>query len=594
MLRALFPQAAFIPRKQSVHAPINLRSSSLISEVDALIDSGATDNFISPAVIQHFDIPTRQLNTPRTIRNVDNTPNKIGEVTHVADLTLRYKGTRTQTFYIVDLGEDHILLGMPFLSATNPDIDWAEGTFKGKIEAATPDIHHKPLARRALTQEQTNDSLEGYKCLELLSKYVNLEPEDQLVVRRTTKATALAAEHADQTVRTWKEQIPAEYHRYGKIFDEVASQRFPGPRPWDHAIDLVEGAPATLDCKTYSLPEGRLKLLDEFLAEHLEKGYITSSKSPYASPFFFVAKKDGKLRPVQDYQQLNEITVRNTYPLPLIKELIRQLVNKDWFTKFDIRWGYNNVRIKESDRWKAAFKTNRGLFEPTVMFFGLTNSPATFQTMMDAIFREEIAIGDVIIYMDDILIATTGSLEYHRTRVAHVLKKLRDNDLYLKPEKCRFHQKEVEYLGVIVGKGHVKMDPIKVQGVADWPTPTNLTELRSFLGFGNYYKDFIPQYSQITRPLHDLTKNKVQWHWDYPQSNAFRLLKELFISYPVLRNPDPAKRYVLDTDASQFAVGATISQEYPDGNHPIAFFSKSLLPAERNYDVYDRELITRT
>jgi hypothetical protein len=141
------------------------------------------------------------------------------------------------------------------------------------------------------------------------------------------------------------------------------------------------------------------------------------------------------------------------------------------------------------------------------MFFGLTNSPATFQMMMDIIFRDEISSGDVVIYMDNILIATTGSLDEHRQRVAHVLQKLQDNDLYLKPEKCHFHKQEVEYLRVIVGKGHIKMDPIKVQGINEWPTPTNISELRSFLGFGNYYKDFIEAYSSITHPLHDLTKN---------------------------------------------------------------------------------------
>src|SRR6266566_7183529 len=225
------------------------------------------------------------------------------------------------------------------------------------------------------------------------------------------------------------------------------------------------------------------------------------------------------------------------------------------------------------------------------MFFELTNSSATFQTMMDAIFREEIVSGNVIIYMDDILIATKGSLDLHRHQVAQVLQKLRDNDLYLRPEKCQFHQSEVDYLSVIVGKGHVKMDPIKVQGIMDWPTPTNLRELRSFLEFGNYYKDFIQGYSQITRPLHDFTKKNVQWQWNYPQNNAFQLLKELFTSYPVLHNPDPVKRYVLDTNASQYAVGATISQNYPDGNHPIAFFSQSLSNAKCNYDTYDQELL---
>ena len=227
------------------------------------------------------------------------------------------------------------------------------------------------------------------------SKYVE-EPK----IRRTTKATEIAAETADNTQRHWKELIPHEYHKFGKIFSDKDAERFPKKRPWDHAIDLTDNAPPMLNCKTYPLGEGQQMLLDKFIDEHLKKGYIRRSNSPYASPFFFVKKKDGKQRPVQDYRKLNELTVRNTYPLPLIKELVRQLVGKEWFTKFDVRWGYNNVRIKEGDEWKAAFKTNRGLFEPTVMFFGLTNSPATFQTMMDGIFEDLISEGVVVIYLD--------------------------------------------------------------------------------------------------------------------------------------------------------------------------------------------------
>jgi hypothetical protein len=603
MLRALFPQAVFMPTQRSLHATVKLHSQYYHTDVQALVDSGATDNFISPTLVKQCRIHTRTLEEPRTIRNVDGTKNTNGEADTVVLLEIKYKGNFTaQTFFVIDLGDDRMLLGMPFLAATNPEIDWTRGIFPGDIQAATPGAVIKgaiiaatrdaqewtPHSRsKPLTYSEPPKGYDHYKS----PIFLNVEPEDYAFIRRTTKATTLAAEAADKTKRTWQEQVPMEYHKYGKVFSEKASHRFPGPRPWDHAIDLMPNAPKMLDCKTYPLAIGQQDLLDQFLAEHLQKGYIRTSKSPYASPFFFIKKKDGKHRPVQDYRKLNEVTVRNTYPLPLIKELIHQLVGKQWFTKFDIRWGYNNVRIKEGDEWKAAFKTNRGLFEPTVMFFGLTNSPATFQTMMDAIFREEVASGDVIIYMDDILIATTGSLDHHRNMVAHILSKLREHDLFLKPEKCHFHKQEVEYLGVIVGKGHVKMDPVKVQAITDWPTPTNLHELRSFLGFGNYYKDFIPAYSHITRPLHDLTKKNTPWHWDDSQRTAFHLLKEIFTSYPVLRNPDSNKRYIVDTDASQFAVGATISQDYPDGRHPIAYFSKSLLEAELNYDIYDRELL---
>src|SRR5260221_363874 len=315
------------------------------------------------------------------------------------------------------------------------------------------------------------------------------------------------------------------------------------------------------------------------------------SNSPYASPFFFIKKKDGKLRPVQDYRNLNKLTVPNTYPLPLITELINKLVKKQWFTKFDIRWGYNNVCFKDGDQWKAAFKTNRGLFEPMVMYFGLTNSRATFQTMMEEIFKEELAKGDVVIYMDDILIATEGDLHTHKQVVARILYMLKGHDLFLKPEKCSFHKREVDYLGFIVGKGQVKMDPVKVDALTDWPKPTSVKEMRSFLGFGNYYKGFIDNYSALARPLHELTKKNVQWRWTDKEQNAFDALQVMFTSYPILRNPDPDKHYIVDTDASAFAVGATVSQDFPNERHPIAFFSKSLLPAERNYDIYDRELL---
>src|SRR6267154_2592900 len=193
MLRALFPQAVFIPKERSIHAPINLRSSSIISEVDALIDSGATDNFISPAVIQHFGIPTRTMNTPRTIRNVDGTANKIGAVTKVADLILRFKGTHHQTFYIVDLGDDHMLLGMPFLAATNPVINWTKGTFKGKVKASTPDAHYKPFARTTVGLATMKESLEDANYVIILLKYIDLKPEDQAIIRCTSKATTLVA-----------------------------------------------------------------------------------------------------------------------------------------------------------------------------------------------------------------------------------------------------------------------------------------------------------------------------------------------------------------------------------------------------------------
>ena len=274
----------------------------------------------------------------------------------------------------------------------------------------------------------------------------------------------------------------------------------------------------------------------------------------------------------------------------MISELIYDLTEKRLFSKFDIRWGYNNIHIKEGDKYKAAFKTSEGLFEPTVMFFGLTNSPATFQTMMDDIFQEEVAQGWLHIYMDNMIIATEDDEVLHELRINHILDKLEKFDLFLKPEKCKFHQREVEYLGVLIGNGSVKMDPVKVQGISKWPTPLTVKDVRSFLGFCNFYRAFIKNFSDIARPLNDLTCKNEQFIWSTERNEAFLRLKEVCSNYPVLRTPDWSKQFVMETDASGYALGVVIAQEFEDSIHPIAFHSRSLLPAEKNYDAHDKEL----
>ena len=275
--------------------------------------------------------------------------------------------------------------------------------------------------------------------------------------------------------------------------------------------------------------------------------------------------------------------------MPLISELIYNLAEKCLFSKFNIRWGYNNICIKEGDEYKAAFKTSKGLFEPTVMFFSLTNSLATFQTMMDDIFQEEVAQGWLHIYMDDMIIATEDDKVLHELWVNHILDKLEKFNLFLKPEKCRFPQHEVEYLGVLIGNSSVKMDPIKVQGISEWPTPLTVKDVQSFLGFCNFYRAFIKNFSDIARPLNDLTCKNEQFIWSKECNDAFLRLKEVCSSYPVLRTPNWSKQFIMETDASGYALGVVITQEFEDRVHPIAFHSRSLLPAEKNYNAHDKE-----
>ena len=328
-----------------------------------------------------------------------------------------------------------------------------------------------------------------------------------------------------------KVEIPSHYQQFAKVFDEEASHRLPQHQPWDHAIDLKPNAPSSLNCKIYPLTTQEKEALRKWLDEELKKGYITKSKSPYASPFFFIKKKDGKLRPVQDYQKLNEQTIWDTYPLPLIPDLIQQIEDAWVFTKFDVRWGYNNIRIKEGDQWKAAFKTCFGTFQPEVMYFGMSNSPPTFQMFMNMILvaaqdKHQPLGTEILDYMDDILIASKGatSTEDHRAAVRDVLQVLQDYDLFLKPEKCVWESPRVDYLGLILEKGVTCMDPAKITGVRDWPTPTTVKQVRSFLGFCNFYRAFIRGFSHLAKPLNNLTKKDTPWTWGQEQQTAFDTL----------------------------------------------------------------------
>ena len=320
-------------------------------------------------------------------------------------------------------------------------------------------------------------------------------------------------------------------------------------------------------------------VLDAWIDKQLEKGYISPSMFPYASSFFFIKKKDGKLHHVQDYRIINSYTVRNQYLLPLISNLIRNLGGARLYTKFDVQQGYNNICMKEENTHKAAFKMRRGLYQPNVMMFGLCNSPATFQSFMNdryqcAISKHE-ALGTFIcIYMDNIAIATKvlGTPEEvraaHVTTISDVLVVAHDNNLYFKLEKCVFCASSIDYLGVILEGGVTRMDPIKVKGIRNWLTPQTIKDVRSFLGFCNFYHPFMKGFSAVACPLNELMRKGIEWKWGNPQQQAFKTLKCCVTTEPILTHPDPTKQYTLEVDALGFTLGAVLSQRGSDWQVP--------------------------
>jgi len=300
MLRALFPNATFKSKNRAIHIDIRIHSRTLHQDARAQIDSRATDNFISPDLATHFCIPTITLPKPKIVQNIDGTKNSVEAINEAAHLDLTYNGKKhVHNFYVIDLGEDHMVLEMPFLATVNPEINWTEAKLEGKVLAATSDAHKwTPVKDSKVSKTFVKRRRDGYMPHDTPPPYgerpfLNVTPDNY--IQRTTTATKLAAEALDTTKRTWQELIPAEYHRFGKVFSDKEAKRFPDSRPWDHAIDLMPEAPPILNCKVYLLAEGQQELLDKFLQEHEEKGYIRRSNSPYALPFFFVKKKDGKL-----------------------------------------------------------------------------------------------------------------------------------------------------------------------------------------------------------------------------------------------------------------------------------------------------------
>jgi len=245
-------------------------------------------------------------------------------------------------------------------------------------------------------------------------------------------------------------------------------------------------------------------------------------------PCFYIPKKDGSLQLVQDYRKLNQVTIKNKTPLPLIGEVINKLKEAMYFNKLDLIWGYNNVQIKEGDKWKATFLTNKGLFKPQVIYFELCNSPGTFQRIMNSIFRELLHEGVLANYMDGFVIPAR-TMEELEERTIRFLKIAEKHNFCFKQSKCDFNMEEIPILGVVVGKGQVKMEQEKIKVVKEWKTPTRVKDIESFLRFANFYQQFIHNFSHTARPLNEL-KGKKKWKWKEEHQRAFKELKEKIMS----------------------------------------------------------------
>lgn len=581
-------------------------------QLTALVDSGAEADYIDPKVVNKLKLPWKYKKEAYTLHNLegDMFDYEDGWITRELDHLKVFINGKNQgvTLDIIPMKHHDIVLGYPWLRKYNPHINWRTGQVLVNDDDILPSDDESDSEEGEspiLTPEDSEGENSHEETTDTSSPPTGTRHKYQKgkknTLRRTIGRLQRQFKEMNEDLEKQKKErqenpendrlknVPAQYRIYEKLFAEELETGLPEFSQWDHEIVLKDGTSPTFH-KIFNLNETQLQTLKEYIEDMLRKGHIRISKSSAGYPVMFVPKKNGKLRLVVDYRRLNDITLKDRTPLPLITELKDRLHGMKFFTALDLKNAYGLIRIKEGHEWKTAFRTKFGLYEYLVMPFGLTNAPATFQRMINNVLREYLDIF-VVCYLDDILIFSKTE-EEHTEHVHKVLQALQDHRLLVEPEKSHFHAPEVEFLGHVISHNEIKMDPKKIAAVSEWPKPTNVTEVQAFLGFANYYRKFIKGFSGHAIPLTNLTRKGAEFKWDNAAEKAFDKIKEIILSKPVLATFDPEREIELETDSSDFAQGAQIGQRDDDGVlHPIAFFSYKMHGAELNYPIYDKEFL---
>uniref|UniRef100_A0A3B3IH81 Gypsy retrotransposon integrase-like protein 1 n=1 Tax=Oryzias latipes TaxID=8090 RepID=A0A3B3IH81_ORYLA len=537
-----------VKKTKFLFVPVKVAHQNQVHDLNALIDSGAEHSLIDLDLVKHLSLPVEPLDSPINVAGLGGKQlTRITSRTKPVLILTSGNHREYHQFFVTRCSQTPIIMGFSWLQIHNPQIDWTA-----------------PRIANWSTYCMAN-------CL-------------HSAIPSAIAPTPTSAKEIDLS------KVPSCYHDLKAVFCKFKASALPPHRPYDCAIELLNCAP---------LPKGRLfnlsgpekSAMEKYIQEALSLGHIRPSTSPIGAGFFFVEKKDKTLRPCIDYRELNKITVKDKYSLPLIDSVFDSVQQATIFSKLDLRNAYHLVRIREGDEWKTAFNTPLGHYEYLVMPFGLTNAPAVFQRLVNDVLRDFLN-RFAFVYLDDILIYSSN-LTQHEHHVRLVLERLLENQLFVKAEKCEFHTSSVPFLGYIIEAGNIRPDPAKIEAVTQWETPQTRKKLQQFLGFANFYRLFIRNYSSIAAPLTQLTSIKQPYVWTPAADMAFRKLKELFVTAPILIQPDITKQFIVEVDASDSGVGAVLSQREESSGKlkPCAYFSRKLSPAERNYDVGNRELL---
>ena len=574
---------------------------------NVLLDPGATSHFISHKYVTKHKLPISKSKHKIQIQLADGTQQISNHIVKVK-VNFGSKYSEYISFVVLPIPSYDAIVGMPWLENNNPIIDWKNKSVKvyGKyIPTITSCPTPKSRNMEQMMEKQFN--LISVKQLDKQLKenlveevfLINFKSNDtetesvstELVNKQINNIDTVSNEKiqnnnssVDRELEILNDKLCKEYN---DVFPSDLPHVLPPIRHVDHKIELQPNT-TPIAKQAYRMSPKDLDELKKQLDDLIRHGFIQPSKSPYGAPVLFVKKKDGSMRLCIDYRALNKSTIKNSYPLPRIDELLDRLGGSKYFSKIDLRNGYYQVRIAEEDIYKTAFRTRYGHYEFTVLPMGLTNAPATFMQLMQDIFREYLD-DFVISYLDDLLIYSK-SLDDHERHVRLVLDKLRENKLYAKQSKCEFYKREVSFVGHIVSGEGKRVESNKIKAIVDWPILKNVHDVRSFLGLAGYYRVYVNGFSKIVAPISDLLKIEKPFAWTEKQDKAFNDIKYFMTHTPVLAFPNSSLPYIVTTDSSGYAIGATLSQDQGNGKiQPVAYMSKKMLDAETRYPVHEQE-----
>ncbi|KAA0067821.1 reverse transcriptase [Cucumis melo var. makuwa] len=524
-----------------------------------LFDSGSSHSFISSAFVLHARLEVEPL------QHVLSVSTPFGECMlskeNVKACQIEIAGHVIEvTLLVLDMLDFDVILGMDWLAANHASIDCS----------------HKEVAFNPPSMVSFKFKGEGSRSL---PQVISAMRASKLLSQGTWSILASVVDTREVDVSSSSEPVVRDY-------PDVFLEELPGLPPHREVEFAIELEPGTVPIfrAPYRMAPVELKELKVQLQELLDKGFIRPSVSPWGAPVLFVKKKDGSMRLCIDYRELNKVTVKNRYPLPRIDDLFDQLQGATVFSKIDLRSGYHQLRIKDGDVLKTAFRSRYGHYEFIVMSFGLTNALAVFMNLMNRVFREFLGTF-VIVFIDDILIYSKTEAE-HEEHLRMVLQTFRDNKLYAKFSKCEFWLKQVSFLGHVVFKAGVSVDPAKIEAVTSWPRPSTVSEVRSFLGLAGYYRRFVENFSRIATPLTQLTRKAAPFVWSKACEDSFQNLKQKLVSAPVLTVPDGSGSFVIYSDASKKGLGCVLMQQ----GKVVAYSSRQLKSHEQNYPTHDLEL----